>query len=215
MSQLLRPTVPIVRRLVSSDKVGVVVSAGKMSRAVKVRIAGQVWDKKIRKNFPSSKTYLVADPNSSLNEGDVVRIASGWVTSKRIRHVVSQIIAPFGAPVEDRPPVLTEDQRMAIRIQERLEKDVRSAERGRKVSKDRIKEARRQGIRIPDLEEAMRNTRLMEEEEKRREAGGGSKIKEPIEHTQTKQEKKREEREKVGEARKAEARRQAALQKAA
>jgi hypothetical protein len=33
----------------SSQKVGVVVSAGKMSRAVKVRVAGQEWNKKFRK----------------------------------------------------------------------------------------------------------------------------------------------------------------------
>jgi hypothetical protein len=41
--------VPIVREFMSSHKVGVVVSAGKMSKAVKVRIAGQEWNKKIRK----------------------------------------------------------------------------------------------------------------------------------------------------------------------
>lgn len=33
----------------SSQKVGVVVSAGKMARAVKVRVAEQEWNKKFRK----------------------------------------------------------------------------------------------------------------------------------------------------------------------
>lgn len=211
---MLKPVVPIVRTLMSGTKVGVVVSAGKMSKAVKVRIAGQEWNKKIRKAFPSSKTYLVADPNSSLNEGDVVRIASGWRTSKQIRHVVTSIVAPFGPPVEERPPVLTEEERMKIRIRERLEKDVRSAARGRTTSKLRIKEARKQGLEIPDLESAMRNTKLMEAEDAARLESGGSKNKAPIGHRQTNKEKKKEEREKAGAARKAEAKKQVILQSA-
>ncbi|KAF2688034.1 nucleic acid-binding protein [Lentithecium fluviatile CBS 122367] len=158
--------VPIVRKLMSSSKVGVVVSAGRMERAVKVRIAGQEWNKKFRKHFPSPTTHLVADPNNSLVEGDVVRIASGWRTSKNIRHVVTSIVAPFGRPVEERPPILTEEERMAIRIKERLLKDVRAAAKGRVVSKQRIKEARKQGHQIPSLEEAMANIRLEEEAER-------------------------------------------------
>jgi small subunit ribosomal protein S17 len=39
----------IVTPLIHSQKVGIVVSAGKMSRAVKVRVAGQEWNKKFRK----------------------------------------------------------------------------------------------------------------------------------------------------------------------
>jgi hypothetical protein len=49
MDKIVKPAVPIVREYMSSHKVGVVVSAGKMSKAVKVRIAGQEWNKKIRK----------------------------------------------------------------------------------------------------------------------------------------------------------------------
>ncbi|KAF2652286.1 nucleic acid-binding protein [Lophiostoma macrostomum CBS 122681] len=153
-----------MRQNVSSSKVGVVVSAGKMSKAVKVRIAGQEWNKHIRKYFPSPRTYLVADPNSSLVEGDVVRIQSGWRTSKAIRHVVTAIVAPFGPPVEDRPPVLTEEQRMAERLKHRLAKDVRSKERGRMTSVWRLKEAHKAGHEIPDLESAMANIRLQEAE---------------------------------------------------
>ena len=40
---------PIVQEYFSSHKVGVVVSAGKMSKAVKVRVANQEWNKKFRK----------------------------------------------------------------------------------------------------------------------------------------------------------------------
>jgi hypothetical protein len=42
-----------LRKNVSSTSAGVVVSAGKMSKAVKVRIVGQEWNKHIRKvRFP-------------------------------------------------------------------------------------------------------------------------------------------------------------------
>ncbi|PSN64500.1 nucleic acid-binding protein [Corynespora cassiicola Philippines] len=160
-----RAAVPIVRQMISSQKVGVVVSAGKMSKAVKVRIAGQEWHKKFRKHFPSETTYLVADPNNSLVEGDVVRIASGWRTSKSIRHVVTSIVAPFGKPVEERPPVPTEEERMENKIKERLLKDVRSAAKGRIASKDRLKEARRQGYELPTLEEAMKNVKVQDQVE--------------------------------------------------
>lgn len=106
-----------------------------------------------------------------------MKIASGWRTSKNVRHVVTQIVAPFGAPVEDRPPVLTEDQRMALRIQERIYKDVRSAARGRTVSKLRLERAKKQGYEIPDLETAMANVKLAEEQEKAVREGGKGKAK--------------------------------------
>jgi small subunit ribosomal protein S17 len=189
---------PIVRQLFSSSQVGVVISAGRMSKAVKVRIAAQEWNKKFRKvrfpplpdafsnlcsqaikpqhhersmltmfqHFPSEQTYLVADPNSSLVEGDVVRIASGWRTSRSIRHVVTSIVAPFGEPVENRPPILSEEERMQIRIKERLLKDVRSAAKGRQTSLQRLAEARRQKLQIPSLEEAMANVRIAEQDDK-------------------------------------------------
>ncbi|KAF2634536.1 nucleic acid-binding protein [Massarina eburnea CBS 473.64] len=165
---------PIVRKLISSTKVGVVVSAGKMDRAVKVRIAGQEWNKKFRKHFPSPQTHLVADPQNSLVEGDVVRIASGFRTSKSIRHVVTAIVAPFGAPVEERPPVPTDEQRMDGLIKKRILKDVRSAARGRRTSEQRLIQARKQGHEIPSLEEAMANVKVAEEEEKARKESGKS-----------------------------------------
>lgn len=163
--------------------------------------------------FPSSKTHLVADPNSSLLLGDVVRIASGHRCSSQIRHIVTSIIAPFGPPVESRPPVLSRTELHAIAIRERLAKDVRSAARGRKVSKERIKEARRQGLEVPELEDAMRNTRLMEEEDRQRAEKGG-KARVQIGHRITNREKRAEERRQAGEARKADARKKAGLQTA-
>jgi hypothetical protein len=40
---------PLIPHYISSHKVGVVVSAGKMSKAVRVRVAEQEWNKKFRK----------------------------------------------------------------------------------------------------------------------------------------------------------------------
>jgi small subunit ribosomal protein S17 len=156
-----------------SQKVGVVVSAGKMKGAVKVRVAEQVWNKKFRKHFPAPRNYIVSDQNDSLVPGDVVRITSGFRTSKSISHAVTSIIAPFGEPVEDRPPVLTTEQLEAQKVEERLLKDVRSAQKGRQVSIQRIEQARRQGLRIPSLEEAMRGLKAYEADLRERGVGAG------------------------------------------
>lgn len=157
-----------------SQKVGVVVSAGKMSKAVKVRVAGQEWNKQFRKHFPSHKTYLVSDPNNSLVEGDLVRITSGYHTSKAISHAVTAILAPFGEPVENRPPVLSSQQLDEQRLQERLLKDVRSARRGRQTSIQRLQQAKAQGLRIPTFEEAMAGLNEFEkEQQERKEAHAG------------------------------------------
>lgn len=166
----LFPPKPLVQQYITSQKVGVVVSAGKMSRAVKVRVAGQEWNKLFRKHFPSHKHYTVSDPNNSLVEGDVVRITSGHRTSSTIRHVVTAIVAPFGEPVEKRPKILSVEELDELRTQERLLKDVRAAERGRSASVQRLKEARRQNVKIPTLEQAVKKLRLHEEAEKTRAA---------------------------------------------
>jgi|TARA_R110002003_G_scaffold63_15_gene5894 small subunit ribosomal protein S17 len=164
---------PLLPQCFHSQKVGVVVSAGKMTGAVKVRVAEQEWNKKFRKHFPAPKNYLVRDPNSSLVPGDVVRITSGHRTSKAIHHVVTSIIAPFGEPVENRPPVLTPAQLEEQRIRQRLLKDVRSAHKGRQVSIHRIEQARKQGLEIPSLEEAMRGLRAYEADMRERGVGTG------------------------------------------
>lgn len=164
---------PLVQQFITSQKVGVVVSAGKMSRAVKVRVAGQEWNKLFRKHFPSHKHYTVSDPNNSLVEGDVVRITSGHRAGSTIRHVVTAIVAPFGEPVENRPRVLNAEELDKLRVQERLLKDVRAAERGRQASVQRLAQAKKQGERIPTLEEAVEKMRLHEDMEKARVANGG------------------------------------------
>lgn len=137
-----------------SSLCGVVFSAGKMMKAVKVRIAKQTYNSFIRKvrlsldppfpsisfshyppssplkplrknkltltspgnqHFRTYQSHLVSDPTSSLRAGDVVRIAAGWHTSRRIKHVVTEILAPYGSAIDERPALLTEEQRLEKR----------------------------------------------------------------------------------------------------
>ncbi|KAL8784145.1 MAG: hypothetical protein Q9213_004119 [Squamulea squamosa] len=84
---------------------GVVVSAGKMMKAVKVRTVKQVYDSFLQKHYTAHQSHLVSDPNESLRTGDVVRITARPPASKHIRHVVTEIIAPWGPPAEERPPI--------------------------------------------------------------------------------------------------------------
>ncbi|KAK5129406.1 hypothetical protein LTR08_003293 [Meristemomyces frigidus] len=91
---------------------GVVVSAGKMDKTVKVRIDGRRWEAKIGKYFPAPTNHLVHDPNSSLVPGDVVSLHRLRV-STAVHHVVANIVSPFGTPVDQRPPIPTPDDRLA------------------------------------------------------------------------------------------------------
>lgn len=61
-----------------------------------------------------------------------MRIASGWRTSHRIKHVVTEIVAPWGPPIEERPKILSEEERMDIRMQKRAAKLDRRKQRREK-----------------------------------------------------------------------------------
>ena len=56
-------------------------------------------------------------------------ITPGWRTSKHKRHVVKHIIAPSGTPIEERPPIPTEEERWDARDTWRQAKDERRASR--------------------------------------------------------------------------------------
>jgi len=114
---------PSIKRLINA----VVVSAGLMTKTVKVRISRQEWDSHIKKHFNRTKFLLVHDPASSARVGDVIAIEAGWRKSRNIRHVVSSIVAPFGTPIEERPPVPTEAERLAEKRRKRAEKEGRQA----------------------------------------------------------------------------------------
>ncbi|KAL6721190.1 hypothetical protein ACLMJK_000292 [Lecanora helva] len=116
---------------------GVVVSAGKMMRAVKVRTAKQVYNNFLQKHFLTYQSYLVSDPNDSLRTGDVVKfIRDTQRISPRIQHFVSEIVAPWGPSIEARPPVMSQEQRVAVR-------------REKKERKNERKRVRREGDEVP------------------------------------------------------------------
>lgn len=71
--------------------------------------------------FHSAEQHLVHDPNNSLITGDVVELHRLHV-SRRVRHVVASVIAPFGTPLEARPPIPTPDDRLAAYKEARFRK---------------------------------------------------------------------------------------------
>lgn len=82
-------------------------------------------------------SHLVHDPNDSLREGDVIEIVSGWRTSKRKRFVVNRIIAPFGPPIDERPPVPTQEEREAAHTEKRAQKVARKTLREDRAKMER------------------------------------------------------------------------------
>lgn len=50
-----------------------------------------------------------------------MRITAERKVSRHIRHVVTEIVAPWGPPVEERPPVLSEEERWR-RVREKTER---------------------------------------------------------------------------------------------
>lgn len=85
---------------------GVVVSALGM-RTVQVRTAKLVYNDFLRKHFRTYENLTVSDPNSSARTGDVVRIADGWRASRKIRHILTEIVTPWGPPLEIRPKTMS------------------------------------------------------------------------------------------------------------
>ncbi|KAH8779281.1 hypothetical protein BGZ57DRAFT_726763, partial [Hyaloscypha finlandica] len=121
----------------------VVVSAGLMEKTVKVRVGVQKWNNHIGKHFNRSRNILVHDPNSSLRIGDVISISPGWRASKQVNHVVNSILAPFGEPIENRPPVPTLEERLGMREEKRRAREERRKAKRREevagVESERVK----------------------------------------------------------------------------
>lgn len=113
---------PSLRSYPYKTKTGTVVSVGRMDRTVRVSHRHTIWDAHIQKPYPKITTYLVSDPRNSLREGDVIEFSSGYPKSRNVRHVVERIIAPFGSAIEDRPAVMTREERDAERAAKRAAK---------------------------------------------------------------------------------------------
>ncbi|OTA98568.1 hypothetical protein M426DRAFT_325868 [Hypoxylon sp. CI-4A] len=92
---------------------GIVVSAGLMDKTVKVKLGGLRWEPRVQKFFKQPRFHLVHDPRNSVRQGDVVAIMPSWRESQHVRHVVKHIIAPYGEPIEERPPIPAVGERLA------------------------------------------------------------------------------------------------------
>ncbi|KAJ5259517.1 hypothetical protein N7478_012498 [Penicillium angulare] len=112
-NELQRPA--LLRNYAYTLKTGTVDSVGRMERTVSVVQRHSIWDKHIGKYYPKETRYLVSDPRNSLRKGDVVEFSSGAPKSRRVHHVIERIITPFEVPIEDRPAVLSREERQQER----------------------------------------------------------------------------------------------------
>lgn len=76
--------------------VGLVVSQGKMSKTVKVRVQSKVYDKKVHKEILKRKDYLVHDEGNLCKEGDIVRIQQIPKISARKFFAIAEIKVNMG-----------------------------------------------------------------------------------------------------------------------
>lgn len=100
-----------------------------MDRTVRVAYRHTTYDPHLRKTYPKITNFLVADPRNSLRDGDVIEFASGFPKSRTVHHVVERIIAPFGSPIDQRPLVMSREERDATREQKRVAKWQRKEQR--------------------------------------------------------------------------------------
>jgi len=120
--------------------VGTVVNAGERARTIRVRVDELKWNKNVQKYLPAPYHLLVRDTNRSCVIGDVIHLRSNWRVSKHVRHVLTQIVTPFGTPLSERPPVQSVDELQQEYETYRYAKDLRQAARGREASARRIEE---------------------------------------------------------------------------
>lgn len=113
-SKSLQPPAPL-RNYAFALKTGTVTSVGRMERTVSVLHRHNTWDKRIRKYYPKETRYLVSDPRNSLRDGDVIEFSSGAPKSRHVHHIVERIITPFATPIEDRPAVMSREERQQER----------------------------------------------------------------------------------------------------
>ena len=104
-----------------------------------------------QQHYTAYQSHLVSDPNSSLRTGDVVRIAARPPASKHIRHVVTDIIAPWGPPAAERPPIPSLED---LDAQYRAKRDARVARRTQKAEAPRADRTGAQDVeKGPSLKE--------------------------------------------------------------
>lgn len=76
--------------------VGIVVSQGKMSKTIKVRVQQPTFNKRINKELLNRKDYLVHDEGDVCREGDLIRIEATRPISNRKSFAVAEILKNKG-----------------------------------------------------------------------------------------------------------------------
>lgn len=112
-------------------------------KAVRVRTTKQTYDSSIKKHFHRVQLHLVSDPNSSLRQGDTIRFSRCKPVTQHVRHVVREILAPWGPAIGERPPVFSEEERSKLyqeRQERKLEKRKIRLEEGEKGEKGEKRE---------------------------------------------------------------------------
>jgi small subunit ribosomal protein S17 len=106
-----------------------------------------------------------------VRQGDVINISSGWRASQHVRHVVRHIVAPYGEPIEARPPVLSEQElyeKYAEKREAKLERRaIRDAEIQKQKDAERAAQLERRARR-----EAWEQTRVQAKEKRLEEVRG-------------------------------------------
>lgn len=99
-------------------------------------------------NFNSNTNKLVHDPANSIRKGDVISIRPYFRASKHARHIVHEIISPFGEPISARPPLPTADEMQAVVDEKRAAKAERRTLRRDAAQGDAnaIEELKRRGV---------------------------------------------------------------------
>lgn len=80
-----------VKTMARQNFVGLVVSQGKMSKTVKVRVQAKGYDKRVHKEVLKRKDYLVHDEGDLCKEGDIVRIESIPKMTERKYFAIAEI----------------------------------------------------------------------------------------------------------------------------
>ncbi|KAF2101780.1 ribosomal protein S17, partial [Rhizodiscina lignyota] len=109
----------------TKNAMGVVVSAGTMSKTVKVRITRPIWNKRVQKQFTTHIDHLVHDPSNTARLGDIVSIMSGFRVSTTVRHRLAAVISPVGAPLSERPPIPSASDLLLQRKEHRARRDAK------------------------------------------------------------------------------------------
>lgn len=144
----------------SKNIVGIVVSAGKMNKTVKVRVTDTVFNKRVQKLFATHKDHLVHDPSSSARLGDVVTIQSGFRVSTQVHHLLRSIVSPMGEGIEERPTIPSVGELLRKRKEDRTRRDAKLLGVADAVSRLRIlEEGQTEGMDEKDIAEELRQLR--------------------------------------------------------